>query len=90
MARRDLANDATLLDFVSDLTPGPLAHRAGGIGRRLTGQGDNLALLFRSDLPWLARPGRIGQALGERQIVRGDRLEERGRAARSCGLPRTR
>jgi hypothetical protein len=62
-------------DFVSEFTTAPLADRASAFGRRLTGQRDDLADLFRGNAGGLTGTWGIGQAVFERQIRQRDRLE---------------
>jgi len=71
MSRRDLFNDALLLQFVGDFSPGPLADRASSLHRRFTCQSGNLTALFDSNPRWGSWSGRILQTLrdAERFLV---------------------
>ncbi len=81
MARRNLLEDATSLDFICDLSPGPLTDGTLGLGGRFTGKRHNLANLLCCDRRWLARTGCILQPLAHAQFLEGNRLPVQPAAA---------
>jgi hypothetical protein len=70
VARRNLGNNAALLEFKGDLASTPLADRATGAFGRFAGERDGLALLLGGDLAWRAGSRQISQA-----VVEGSGLE---------------
>ena len=76
VAGRDLLDDAALDDFVGQFATSPLADGALRVGRRLTGQGDDLGDLLGGDADGRAGAGRIGQAISHGQVLQGGGLQD--------------
>src|SRR5262249_4862352 len=68
MPRRDRRDNATVDDFIRQLTVAPLADRTVGVGWFLTGQRDDLAHLLRRELRRGAALRRIRQPFGHTDV----------------------
>lgn len=75
MPRRDLLDDASRDQFVSNCAPRPLADRAPCFQRGFTRESCHLTALFRCELGRRSRSGRILQALGQTQSLQIDALQ---------------
>src|SRR6266853_3822880 len=75
MPWRDLLDDTARHHFLREFTSGPLTDRSSCLHRCFTGQGRNLAPLFRCELRRSSRSGRILQTLRYTERLKIDPLQ---------------
>jgi hypothetical protein len=75
MSWRDLFDDASDQEFISDFSPCPVTDRTPGLHRHFTCNGGHLAALLARDPGRSSRSGRILQAFRHAQCLQVDPLQ---------------
>ena len=75
MARRNLCDNTSEANFLRNLPAGPLADRASSATGGFAGERHDVADLFGGNPGWMARTGRIRQALGNAHVLHTGRVE---------------